>query len=256
MATHWSQNRDCDNCQIFGKSFLWRSRWQLVAKVNKFVVRINFRNLIFWRITFHQWKWFSRKQVQQESPPAWTQEAYRPPCSEYSFCCPTWVPPPGGYLDLGTPWGGLGTPPGGVPRPGYPPGGEVPDPGTPPGGYPDLGGGVPDPGTPPGGYPDLGTPPGGTWPGNPPGGVPRRGYPPGGVQLTPPGGVPDPGTPRGGTWPGYPPWGYLTRVPPPGGYLTRVPPGGVPDRNPPSPPCGQTNTCENSTFPSYYVRGR
>ena len=52
-------------------------------------------------------------QVTQESPPAWTQEAYRPPCSEYSFCCPTrvpppggyrtWVPPPGGYPDLGTP---------------------------------------------------------------------------------------------------------------------------------------------------------
>ena len=21
------------------------------------------------------------------------QEAYRPPCSEYSFCCPNWVPP-------------------------------------------------------------------------------------------------------------------------------------------------------------------
>ena len=38
--------------------------------------------------------------------PAWTQEAYRPPCSEYSFCCPTSVPP----LGQGTP-----------PRKGYPP---------------------------------------------------------------------------------------------------------------------------------------
>ena len=30
---------------------------------------------------------------EQETPPAWTQEAYRPPCSEYSFCCPNWVSP-------------------------------------------------------------------------------------------------------------------------------------------------------------------
>ena len=29
----------------------------------------------------------------QESPSAWTQKAYRPPCSEYSSCCPNWVPP-------------------------------------------------------------------------------------------------------------------------------------------------------------------
>ena len=28
--------------------------------------------------------------TQQESPPAWTQEAYRPLRSKYSFCCPTW----------------------------------------------------------------------------------------------------------------------------------------------------------------------
>ena len=31
---------------------------------------------------------------QQESPPAWTQEAYCPPCSEYSFCCPILADPP------------------------------------------------------------------------------------------------------------------------------------------------------------------
>ena len=30
----------------------------------------------------------------QESPPAWTQEAYRPSCSEYSFCCSILVDPP------------------------------------------------------------------------------------------------------------------------------------------------------------------
>ena len=106
---------------------------------------------------------------QQESPPAWTQEAYRPPCSEYSFCCPTRVPPPGWYPDLGTP-----SPQGGVPRPRYPPppGGGYPDLGPPQGGYPDLS-------TPPwGGYPDLGTPPrGGT----------RTSVPPpwGGVRVPP-----------------------------------------------------------------------
>ena len=140
------------------------------------------------------------------------QEAYRPPCSEYSFCCPTRVPPTGGgYLDLGTPpqggctrtsvppppppppgGGGGGTrtlvPPGGVPGPWYPPGG-YPDLGTPPGGvpgprYPPPPGGYPGLGTPPGGYPDLGTPPGG--------------YP---DLSTPPGG--GPGTPPGGS--GYPP---------------------------------------------------
>ena len=162
----------------------------------------------------------------QESPPAWTQEAYRPPCSEYSFCCPTRVPDPG-------------TPPGGV------------------GGYPDLGTSPPPGG---GGYPDLGTPPGGyltrtpwggtrTWvPPPPPGGVPGPGYPPGGV--------PDPGYPPGGGVPdlGTPPGGYLTRVPPRGGYLTRTPPGGVP--GPPSPPVWTDKQSETITFPSYYVRGR
>ena len=145
----------------------------------------------------------------QESPPAWTQEAYRPPCSEYSFCCPTRVPPPGG----GT-WPGYPPPPprgggGGGTGPGSPPGG-----GTWPG-YPPQGG-VPDPGTPP-------------WGGT------RSGYPPGGG-----GGVPDPGTPP------PPPGGYLTRVPPPppgvgGGYLTRV--------FPPSPPGVDRQTKWNYYLP-------
>ena len=48
-----------------------------------------------------------------ESPPAWTQEAYCPPCSsEYSFCCPIFAdPPPPGWtwpprqLDLTPPAG-------------------------------------------------------------------------------------------------------------------------------------------------------
>ena len=106
----------------------------------------------------------------QESPPAWTQEAYRPPCSEYSFCCPTRggvrVPPQGGSGY--PPRGGSGSPPGGT-WPGSPPGG-VPDPGTPPpggGGYltrPPRGLGTP----PPGGYLTRVPPPGGgTW--TPPG---------------------------------------------------------------------------------------
>ena len=99
---------------------------------------------------------------QQESPPAWTQEAYRPPCSKYSLCCPNWVPPRQG-----------------TPHPAGP--GRVPPPswtwqGTPPAGYPpsrvppqlDLAG-----------YPpqlDLtGYPP---WQGNPPPQLDLAGYPP------------------------------------------------------------------------------
>ena len=167
----------------------------------------------------------------QESPPAWTQEAYRPPCSEYSFCCPTRVPPP---------------PPGEGTRPGYPPGGG-PDPGTPHPGGEGYQTWVP----PRGGYRTWVPPRGGTWPSTPPRGVPdpgtpptRPGYPPGGyLTRVPPqeGGVPDPGTPppQGGTWPGYPPGGVPDLGTPPGGYLTRVPPpGGVPG---PPPRCGQTN---------------
>ena len=116
-------------------------------------------------------------------------------------------------------------------------------------GYPPGGGG--GPGTPPGGVREppwggLGTTPPGV-----PGQVPRGcGNPPGG-SSTPPGGVPSqvPGGVQVPTRGGYP-------VRYPGGVPGQVPPlgGGYPD--PPSPPCGQTNTCENSTFPSYYVRGR
>ena len=29
-------------------------------------------------------------RYRQESPPAWTQEAYRPPCSKYTLCCSSW----------------------------------------------------------------------------------------------------------------------------------------------------------------------
>ena len=133
-----------------------------------------------------------------ESPPAWTQEAYRPLCSKYSLCCPNWVPP-GGYPVR-----------------------------YPPGGYPDPPGGVPSQVPPRGGVP------------GPPRGYPVR-YPRGGTRSGTPGGVPRPPPPGGGTRSGTPP----------GGYPVRYPPGGYPD--PPSPPCGQTNTCENSTFPSRAV---
>ena len=93
--------------------------------------------------------------MKTKSPPAWTQEAYRPPCSEYSFCCPIWVPPP--YLAGGFPVGG--TLPG-YPLPGYPPvltparvppcpGWGVPYLGTPPARVPPHQGTLP-PGHPPG----------------------------------------------------------------------------------------------------------
>ena len=99
----------------------------------------------------------------QESPPAWTQEAYRPPCSDYSFCCPNWVPPPpwpgrGGYHTWVPPQQGTPSrvPPGRVLLPS-----RVPPTGYPPAGYPPTG-------YPPVGYPWQGTPPGWTWQGTPP----------------------------------------------------------------------------------------
>ena len=104
--------------------------------------------------------------TQQESPPAWTQEAYRMPCIEYSFCCPTWVLPPHADLAMGG-----GTWPG-SPLAGYPP-------------WLDLAGYSPNL-TWSGGVPDQGTPP-------PPSRVPPQldlaGYPP----PAGPGRVPPPG---------------------------------------------------------------
>ena len=39
---------------------------------------------------------FSKNFSKQESPPAWTQKAYRPLCSKYTLCCLWWgySPPP------------------------------------------------------------------------------------------------------------------------------------------------------------------
>ena len=173
-----------------------------------------------------------RSIKKQESPPAWTQEAYHPPCSEYSFCCPTRVPPPGGrgYLTRVPPGGYLTR---------VPPQGGVPDPGT-PGGSSTPGGTWP--GYPPGG--GLGTPGGGSWPRYPPWGGTWPGYP---------GGVPDLGTPlQGGTWPRYPPRG----VPDPGTPAASWHSGkcckALWDMG--TPPVdrqnhGWTDACQNITFP-------
>ena len=188
-------------------------------------------------------------KYKQESPPAWTQEAYRPPCSEYSFCCPTRVPPPpGGVWEPPLTW--------------VPPRGVVPDPGTPPGGtwlgYPPQGGTWP--GYPPGG---PGTPRGGTWLGYPPGGyltrVPPGGYltwvPPWGSRY-PPGGVPDPGTPPEGVL-GTPPGG--SGYPPTASWHSGKCCKALWDMG--TPPCGQTDwwmdrRVSKHYLPSYYVRGR
>ena len=159
----------------------------------------------------------NKTNKQQESPPARTQEAYRLPCSEYSFCCPTWVPP-----QQGTPqsWPGRGGTWPGSPHQGTPRGGTWS--GTPPGGVPGQ--------VPPRGGTQSGTPRGGTQSGTPPGGYLVR-YPPGGLPSQVP--------LLGGTWPGYPP---SQGTPHPdlagGGTWLGTPPARVPpwlDLTPPPP---------------------
>ena len=107
--------------------------WNLKKKTCHLVPRRKCCKLLLCIIFIFPWSF-----GKQESPPAWTQEAYRPPCSEYSFCCSPGYPPRGGVPDRVPP--GVRVPPGGVPDR---------DP-TPPGGYltrvPPRG--VPDPGTP------------------------------------------------------------------------------------------------------------
>ena len=82
----------------------------------------------------HVTKHENKKTNQQESPPAWTQEAYCPPCSKYSLCCPNWVPPLGRVPPPGRvlPWAGY--PPSRVPPSRVPPGQGTPLPGYPPAG--------------------------------------------------------------------------------------------------------------------------
>ena len=124
----------------------------------------------------------SRSIQKQESPPVWMQEAYHPPCSEYSFCCPNWVPPhPLSWPGWGVPY--LGTPLAGYPQQGTP--------------HPDLAGGTPP------GYPRQGNSPSwlggqylGTpsrvppWVGSPSRVPPLAGYPPpAGPGRVPPLGV-------------------------------------------------------------------
>ena len=65
---------------------------QSTASCNSTIEQSVFADPMFF---FHFRAVLGESWLKQESPPAWTQEAYRPPCSEYSFCCPTWVPPPG-----------------------------------------------------------------------------------------------------------------------------------------------------------------
>ena len=123
-----------------------------------------------------------------------------------------------------------------------------------PTGYPPSQGTPPGQGTPRPGYPPARVPP---WPGYPLARVPPS-------QGTPPARVPP-------HWPGYPPPAGPGRVPP------RLDLAGYPPGCPMAfwemlqsimgygyPPCGQTeswmdgrtDTCQNITFPSYYVRGR
>ena len=138
--------------------------------------------------------WQRSFKFKQESPPAWMQEAYRPPCSKYSLCCPNWVPP----------W------------PGYPPG--------------------------------QGTPPGWTWQGTPPsqGTPPARVSPP--PQLDLAGYPPPPAGPGRVTPPPWLPHGILGNVAKHCGIWVPPPSRGQTD--------WWTDTCQNITFPSYYVRGR
>ena len=192
------------------------------------------------------------------------QEAYWPPCSEYSFCSPNWVTPPPSWPGPG----GRGYPAGGYPlwvsphpdlAGGYPAGGNLP-------GYspiltctpaarsgwraPYLG--IPWSRVPLAGYlPLAGYPPTGTHPGRVP---PQQGTP-----LAGPGRVPPRCLPHGilgnvakhyGIW--VPPWclphGILGNVAKHYGIWVPPPVDRQMD--------GWTDTCQNITFPSCYVRGR
>ena len=77
--------------------------------------------ILFNRNTY---QWATYKLWKQESPPVWTQEAYRPLCSKYSLCCsvsgkgdvlpPAWLgtggntpsSPTGGGTPIQPDWGG------------------------------------------------------------------------------------------------------------------------------------------------------
>ena len=135
------------------------------------------------------WYFYCNKNYiihKQASPPAWTQEAYRPPRSKYMLCCCSWGNPPP-RPDMGPGWGG------------YP---HSADGGYP---HPDLGRGYP--------YPDLGPGLGGgaswTWDGVPPpswiwdGGIPLSWTWDGGTPSHPGPEVGYPPLPPVLTWDGY-----------------------------------------------------
>ena len=161
----------------------------------------------------------------QESPPAWTQEAYRPRHIKYSICYPRWGTPPIGVPPARSHSGGTW---GGVPPSGYPPSQGTPQPGLMGG----MQGGVPPSGYPWPGlmgvakveYPPVEVPPGPGLMGGTQGGVPLLRYPlamsDGGTW----GGVPPcqdtswPG-PMGGTWGGVP---HRGRYPPHQGTPNQV----------------------------------
>ena len=110
----------------------------------------------FWQLT----SWHKKSLPTTKSS---CMNARGTPCSDYSFCCPNWVPPR------------QGTPTAGYPPAGYPHG-RVPPQGTPQLGTPGR--------VPPGWVPPWQVTPGWTWQGTPrPGRVPPCldlvGYPPG-----------------------------------------------------------------------------
>ena len=148
------------------------------------------------------------------------QEAYHLPHSKYSFWCISWRVP---HPKIGVPQD------------------RIPPVLSWPGGYPILGCWVPVLG-----YPIL------TWQGvpHPRVGVPVLGY----LHLELAGVTPPPVW----TWPEYPlrrELGPVTGLPPERTW-DQLKYYGMKMGYPPPSGCGQTDTCENSTFPSYYVRGR
>ena len=227
-----SQPWDCSNpstshlaCEHY---FFTEGSSQICLKIMFFEQMQQSLKYILWRTTF-----------KQESPPAWTQEAYRPPCSKYFLCCAILAdPPPAGpdpplppQLDLThpSPQLDLTPPPPAGPDPPLPPGWTWPTPPprldlTPP--PPPAG---PDPPLPPRldlthpsplAGPDPPSPPLDlTHPSPPAGPDPAPAGPD--PHLPPPAG-PDPPLPPSWTWPPPPPRLDLT--------------------HPPSPPrCGLTN---------------
>ena len=166
-------------------------------------------NMVNGRTTPEHWIFITDEDItipKQESPPAWTQEAYRPRRIKYSIC----------YLRWGTPLAG-GVPPGQV-------------------SWEGTRGGIPPP---------VGVPPGYVWWRGTRGEVPLAGHPPsqvwqgdtqGGVPPFWPGlmGVPEVRYPiprrvtSSQVWWGYPRWGTPSRVTSQPGLTGGYPRWGIP----------------------------